>query len=457
MKKRQPTQNLTTDQTDSTVNTANHQTVVDTIDHPTPMATLPKNTKKNISQTIAPTAKKITTPKKLTKPKASFLVNNAMSGSPFRAKIEGKNVDGQSVQVHAVKVPEETGLTFDPTTKELHGTPDQAGEYQLGLQWSYNDDIKRSGICDLTVNANPKNLWKNIDPDPNAPFFRENVDAKLIPTDAFKLVAASKRGRSHAHVGSFRDDAFFLGHTPSGWSVLIVADGAGSAKYSRQGSDLAVRTVGTHLLESFAGNVGTDIPTKIKAWEKDPEKGAKPLKDAIYYLFGKAVSIAVKAIDDQAKKANAAFKDFSTTLLISICRWDDDGVFVASFWVGDGVICVFDQESGNITPMGTPDSGEFAGQTSFLDKSTVSSATAIWDRIHFKRFDRLTALILMTDGVSDPRFETDSGLAKYEKWDALWQELTPILQKPEPDKALADWLDFFSPGHHDDRTIAILW
>jgi len=65
-------------------------------------------------------------------------------------------------------------------------------------------------------------------------------------------------------------------------------------------------------------------------------------------------------------------------------------------------------------------------------------------------------LILMTDGVSDPKFETDAGLKNPALWQALWQELKTPLAEPAPDIALLDWLDFWSRGNHDDRTIALL-
>ena len=72
-----------------------------------------------------------------------------------------------------------------------------------------------------------------------------------------------------------------------------------------------------------------------------------------------------------------------------------------------------------------------------------------------------TALMLMTDGISDPFFETDSNLAKKEKWDALWENLSKEVEFTDDNEQsqyqLLKWLDFWSPGNHDDRTIAILY
>ena len=62
----------------------------------------------------------------------------------------------------------------------------------------------------------------------------------------------------------------------------------------------------------------------------------------------------------------------------------------------------------------------------------------------------------MTDGVSDPYFETDNGLADRTRWKKLWDEIEPKLKEADPKQALIDWLHFFIQGHHDDRTIALL-
>ena len=69
----------------------------------------------------------------------------------------------------------------------------------------------------------------------------------------------------------------------------------------------------------------------------------------------------------------------------------------------------------------------------------------------------ISHLVLMTDGVSDPRFETDNGLQNPQKWDRLMAELSPLLTDPEHASAqLVEWLTFLS-GNHDDRTIIVLW
>ena len=75
--------------------------------------------------------------------------------------------------------------------------------------------------------------------------------------------------------------------------------------------------------------------------------------------------------------------------------------------------------------------------------------------------DDFDCLMGMTDGVSDPMFETDNNLKKLELWEKLWLELKEnvINGKPESsrDDLLVKWLEFYKEGHHDDRTIALIY
>ena len=156
-------------------------------------------------------------------------------------------------------------------------------------------------------------------------------------------------------------------------------------------------------------------------------------------------------------------KSYATTLLLAICKQFSYGWFIASFWVGDGAICLYDQISHTAKMLGTPDEGEYAGQTRFLTMPEIfKDGTALYQRLRFQIIPDFTALFLMTDGVSDPKFETDANLNNPAKWDALWNDLSENGVELSDDneaakEQLLQWLDFWSPGNHDDRTIAILY
>ena len=66
----------------------------------------------------------------------------------------------------------------------------------------------------------------------------------------------------------------------------------------------------------------------------------------------------------------------------------------------------------------------------------------------------------MTDGVSDPKFATDKNFFDPAKWTLFWADLggslTLTRENEQADTQLLDWLDFWSTGNHDDRTIALM-
>ena len=126
-------------------------------------------------------------------------------------------------------------------------------------------------------------------------------------------------------------------------------------------------------------------------------------------------------------------------------------------------MCVYDADKHTADMLGMPDEGEFAGQTRFLTMPEIfSDSNSFYNRCRFKIYPDFTALMLMTDGVSDPKFETDANLQNIDMWDALWKdladngvELTDDNEKSR--EQLLEWLNFWDRGNHDDRTIAILY
>ncbi|MBK8577835.1 MAG: protein phosphatase 2C domain-containing protein [Candidatus Accumulibacter sp.] len=389
-------------------------------------------------------------------PKVTLRFPNAKVGQDYLGRIEGTGISGAPVHIRNVRFPADLGLSFDVATEELRGVPVVPGDHRISLQWAENGVDWYAGEGLLFVNHNPRSLWKQIDPPAGDPYFKDNIDGDFIVGSNLCIAVASRRGRSHEHAGTFRDDDFFVKHDEnSGWTVLIVADGAGSARNSRWGSKLAVEAAGAHIAANLAGEFGARVTQALGDWSTDMTAASKAMSAPFYLLFQEASKLAVQAIESEAQSKAAQPKEYSTTLLAAAVRRDGNETFLATFWMGDGAIAAYGPR-GKFRLMGTPDSGEFAGQTRFLDRAALTDP-GFGKRLGLGRYSDLTGVMLMTDGVSDPRFETDNGLADAAKWDALWDEISPLLALPDPDRALIEWLDFFTPGHHDDRTIAVLW
>ncbi len=413
--------------------------------------------------------------------KVFFRVPNAKVGQVYQGvfKVQGLEA-GQSARLRNLLLPPELGLVFDEAQQSLLGTPLVAGEYELALEWSSDDKVWQDGKCPLIVIADPRSLWKVLEPPFDAPYPKPHSAAQQLAGG--QLLAASRRGRSHEHAGSFRDDDFFLAQDAqdsqdsqelvSGWSVLLVADGAGSAQCSREGARLAVQMAGEYLRQKLAPSGALDQElTRLLAdsdlADSDLASRNAALEPIFQTLFADAAKCALDAIEQEAQANQRVVRDFATTLLAACVKQQGAQTWVASFWIGDGAIAAYGPR-GNVVLMGTPDSGEYAGQTRFLDRAclaagpnpanSASNPPAFTSRVAIACLTDLSAVFLMTDGVSDPRFETDKGLQDGSKWDALWDDLAPLLAQQAQQQAqqsLLEWLHFFTPGHHDDRTLAI--
>ena len=374
---------------------------------------------------------------------------------------------------------EDSGLACtvaEDNTCQIVGTPTNAGTFDIVLFYKYKGWIDGKPILKrkitIAINPDPKTLWKNIPTSEDVEYYQPDHDSAYVKVEAKNgepqkdIVAASQRGRSHAHEGNSRDDHFRVEYLEeSGWYVMAVADGAGSAKYSRKGSSLACDTSVEHCKEYFGDEKKlADFEEYITTYNGDKEDAEyrKMLGDTIHELVGNAAFKSYKAIEAESIAKGAPIKNYATTLLLAVCKKFDFGWFVASFWVGDGAMCIYDKERQYFKLLGTPDEGEFAGQTRFLTMPEIfRDATSFYGRLKFSIEQDFTALMLMTDGVSDPMFETDSNLNKIEKWNALWENITKEVEliddNSESQFQLLKWLDFWSQGNHDDRTIAILY
>lgn len=407
---------------------------------------------------------------------------NASVNKPYSFEMTFQNVPIKDIQLTGL---EETGLSIerdeDGVRFTIGGVPTTPGTFEATLSFKYAEiPIDREPIerkIPLIINPDPRSLWKDIETDPSIHYFKADTQKEYLTVLANDMgpqkdiVAASKRGRSHAHEGKARDDHFQIAHLDNGWYIMAVADGAGSARYSREGSRIACETVVNVCSKALANPEAFE--THIRNWhetETTTETNTVIGHD-VYGILATAAYKAHQAIKAEcmarkAEEPEVLLKHYATTLLLTICKKFDFGWCIASFWVGDGAICLYDKTNNSAKILGQPDEGEFAGQTRFLTMPEIfTNSTELMGRLRYTLADDFTALFLMSDGVSDPKFETDANLARVEKWDELWEDLVHNEEHPvdlsddneEAAQQLLDWLDFWSPGNHDDRTIAILY
>lgn len=425
-------------------------------------------------------------------------IPNANEGKPYEfvvalppdkasmviSKVEGLTTDTLGLETILADDGRSFTITGTPSLAAFRDEKGKIGETSFNLTISY----KYAGVvfppahpvltktASITINPDPRKLWVDLpvkwDEMPPPRYETPDQDKAYVPapapadgTQSKEIVAASKRGRSHAQEGTPRDDNFRVRHLETGWYILAVADGAGSAKFSREGSRIACDTV-TELCTKSLLEDNEDLEAAISMYDKFKDqregKARKQVGDALYHIAVTAAYQARKNIEAEASKRGKATKDYATTLLLAICKKFDYGWFIASFWVGDGAICLYGREAHTARILGTPDEGEFGGQTRFLTMPEIfSDAEALYKRLRVGIVPDFTALFLMSDGVSDPKFETNDNLNNPDRWDDLWKDLeengVDLSHGNEASKEqLLSWLDFWSPGNHDDRTIAIL-
>lgn len=352
--------------------------------------------------------------------------------------------------------------------------PEVPGEQEVGLTYLLNGK-RCSTIFKLLVNQDPKKLWVSIEPPSASPFMKDLYAKKSYKDDKVRFLAASRRGRSHEQSGTFRDDDFGFWSSPEGdVYLLVVADGAGSAKYSREGSRRAVQAAIDYLSQRLKADVWSD------------EELVENKDGKVAQMLVSAANSSLVQLDAFCKtenqKLNAtekyALKDFNTTLLLAAVKVTKEGARkIVSFSIGDGAIAWV--EPGKSELLCAPDGGEYSGQTRFLTTTPVwAKAAADWAAFRSERvFTKTVApadadsgfLALMTDGVSDPFFETDVKLHDAKIWDDFVlgeadvdegaKSLKDVISEEVDTTAegmLLNWLGFWSRGNHDDRTLAVL-
>lgn len=351
----------------------------------------------------------------------------------------------QTIQI----LTENCGIAWHAESQSLQGTP-TSGNITVELVATLKDGSIQP--YQFHINPDPRSLWKNIPSDPQTVFYKPDSASEELNTGLGWLIGARQRGRSHALHGTCCDDDFVIGHHKStDIHFLVVSDGAGSAEFSRLGSQLVVNAVRKEIFQFL------DKYPLSKNNENDLNNYLKKMINYAVYAAYQAQETAVK-IQAEIKD----IKQLSCTLLIALSFPLANGNWChCAYWVGDGAIGLYlpDQVNPKFTLLGEVDSGQFSGETHFLTLSEVnalSNAKTLEEtRIRIETTAQPAILFAMTDGVSDPKFPTDNEMQKVENWQTFWSDLQEPLTEPHPTQALESWLDFWSKGEHDDRTLAM--
>jgi serine/threonine protein phosphatase PrpC len=397
---------------------------------------------------------------------------NATLGKAYETKFDFEKFKWKDITAFEFEGLEENGLHYDEKTKQIMGTPTTSGDLKIAFKFKVEGQAEDApfNVRNLTliVNPDPKTLWKNKESDKQDPYWKEDNVTAISPINGRHILVSSKRGRSHANVGSFREDDFAFQELENGWNIVVVADGAGSAKLSRKGSVLACNGVVEYFKESSTIANMAEFDELVHQHKSNyTAETQKKVNHFVYNNLGNAAFKVHKQLEAFAADAGVGLKDLSTTLIFALFKKYDIGYALLSFGVGDCPMAVLNKKLSKVIVLNWIDVGEFGGGTRFITMPEIFKDEKFGTRFKFNLVDDFSYLILMSDGIYDPKFVVEANLPNIKKWHEFLEDLngenedkikvelradnTEIVQQ------FSDWMDFWSPGNHDDRTLAIVF
>lgn len=394
---------------------------------------------------------------------AHFRLNNGHSKKFYEFTFDLSSFP--NIRINSIKNLEAAGLSFESNT--IKGTPIESNTYDLEIEFFHTHDLDNleTKKIQLFINADPKDLWKNIPSPQDALFYKtEEATFKSEFLDK-KIVISSKRGRSHAHEGTFRDDDFAVNILPLSWNIVSMSDGAGSAIFSRLGSQLATQTInGFFENEEVLNEIEINIQNIYSVNSLDKSEKVTAKQNIIRILY-EGVLTVFNTLKTTAEEHSFTMKDLHSTLIFTLAKKFAFGYVIVSFGVGDCPINLINKDFSEVELLNTMDVGEFGGGTRFITMKEIYN-DSISSRFKIQCVDDFSYLTLMTDGIYDPKFVTENKLEDLESWKAFFLDLSgknedsatvDFKNDQDIDLQLLNWIDFWSKGNHDDRTLAIIY
>ena len=208
-------------------------------------------------------------------------------------------------------------------------------------------------------------------------------DGKERETDAsqeeharhWRVIRASVQGTSHAKTGQPCQDSSSVGvGAPDGMLVAAVADGAGSATLSADGSRIAACAATKRAIYLMRLHVQPFYEGVLE----------KILRESI-----RSARIELKA---EANRQNKSLREFATTLIVAICTREITG----AAQVGDGAVVAAGEgvPGDGYALFSAPQRGEYANTTNFITSDGWQNSLAVK-----MRYGSVKSVAMFTDGI----------------------------------------------------------
>ena len=206
------------------------------------------------------------------------------------------------------------------------------------------------------------------------------------PASRWRVVRSSVQGTSHAKTGQPCQDSSSVGENASnGMLVVAVADGAGSAELSADGSRIAACAA----TRSVAGFLRLHT---------------HPVYEGVLQeILQESVHSARNALEAEAQRRNKPLRDFATTLIVAICAPEITG----AAQIGDGAM-VTSRDAESYTLFSAPQRGEYANTTNFITSDNWNASLDIRTR-----YGGVSRLGMFTDGIQSLALNAASGNAPH--------------------------------------------
>ena len=203
----------------------------------------------------------------------------------------------------------------------------------------------------------------------------------------WRVVRASVQGTSHSRTGQPCQDSSSVGeNAPDGMLITAIADGAGSAELSADGSRIAACAATRRAARLMRLHV-------------------QPFYEGVLEeILRESVRFARKALDAEAQRQKKSLREFATTLIIAICAPEITG----AAQIGDGAMVTADSESSGYTLFSVPQRGEYANTTNFITSSGWQNSLDV--RMQHGGVRRLA---MFTDGIQSIALNAASGNAPH--------------------------------------------
>ena len=233
--------------------------------------------------------------------------------------------------------------------------------------------------------------------DAASPAAASGEDAADMPEYRYerrwRVIRASAQGISHARTGQPCQDNSSVGMgAPDGMLVAAIADGAGSAELSADGSRIAARAATRRAVRLLRHH-------------------AQPVYEGVLAeVLENSVLSARKELEAEARRQNKSLRDFATTLIIAVCAPEITG----AAQLGDGAMVTAgggmpeDERSSGYALFSAPQRGEYANTTNFITSDSWKDSLDITTR-----YRGVSRLAMFTDGIQSIALNAASGNAPH--------------------------------------------